>query len=924
MNETLINNISEIDAAEWTQIFNSFDEISALSANKQSQYLDQIHLSNAAEVMLKKMLDAQHESNMLDQTIDPLVEALLGEDATNENINPADIMGRDFGVWKALKPLGAGGMGQVFLAERADGQYKKQVALKVIKSGQFSELSQQRFLAEMQILAQLEHPHIAHLIDGGTSEDGITYFVMELINGEPIVDYANAHKLSLNERIKLILQVIDAVEYAHQNLVIHGDIKPANILVNDSGQVKLVDFGVARSLGDDNHAYLPQFTPSYSAPEQAQGQALTTASDVFGLSAVLYELCTGSSPRINDSLTTHAELQEKLNTPITAAFVNFQAIQAQNKIKSRTIRYKYFGTALSQELGAIIDKGLQIAVVDRYKNTAELRRDLLLYIEGSAVPSYSNQSLYRWRKFFIKHKWPASLYALALVIITTTAMIAFNQARLGQQEADKANWTNQFLLSIFEQADPIQNQQKPITVNELTAQAAEQIMKDDSDISLKSTSLATLSQIQFNLGEVESAEKLITEQIKLLEKLSVKNAELAAVHIKAGNILESQDNLEEAIAHYRKAEQLAPLSNHLNESSIRANLALANSLLRLNKSIEAEELVQRLMLNQNRILNLPQADSLLATLYAVKANILLNKKQFSAAIEQLNKAKKKALKLSDEPLLYPHILGIESDTYYESGQLDKAVLADRELVEYFSRNLGENHPETIDQLGRLAVTLAALGDLEAAININQTIINNTKGTEIKNHQMPAAYLNLGTAYQASGEDIKAIENYQKALALWPELKPRITVYEASTEARMAQSYLNLKKYDESQRLFKKALQKVSEEYGVNSALFARFQIMYASLLLELKKLEEASSVIPSAHQVLVDSYGEQSKNAAIANLRWAQLNVMLGQFDLAVKQANSVVKVLDVSAYRKRNQDLIILAKKIMQSGGKKALLETP
>ena len=502
-------------------------------------------------------------------------------------------------------------------------------------------------------------------------------------------------------------------------------------------------------------------------------------------------------------------------------------------------------------------------------------------------------------------------------------MFAFNQARLATQEAEKANWTNQFLLSIFEQADPIQNQQQPITVNELTAQAAEQIMKDDNDILLKNTSLATLSQIQFNLGEVESAEKLITEQIKLLEKLSVKDTELAAVHIKAGSILEFQDNLEEAIRHYRKAGQLAPLTTNLNEPAIRANLALANSLLRLNEMNEAEELVQHLLLKQNQINELPDADSLLATLYAVNANILLNKKQFTAAIDQLQEAKSTALKLTDEPLLYPHILGIESDIYYESGQLDKAAEADRELVEYFSLNLGEDHPETLDQLGRLAVTLAALGDLDAAIKINQTIINNIKGTEIKSHQMPAAYLNLGTAYQASGDDERAIESYQQAQVLWPDLKPRITIYEASTEARMAQSYLNLKKYHESQKYFETALQKVSAEYGENSALFARFQIMYVPLLLELEKLEEASSIIPSAYQVLVDNYGEQSKNAAIANLRWAQLNVALGQSEMAVEQAASVIQILDVSAYRKRNQELIILAKQIIQSGGQKTLKET-
>ncbi|MGJ8664147.1 MAG: protein kinase domain-containing protein, partial [Marinicella sp.] len=868
-----------------------------------------------AKNMLEKMLKSCEVPNFLDNTIDLLVADLLGEDVVKDQANPDDIIGRKFGAWQVTNTLASGGMGQVFLAERADGQFEKKVAIKIIKSGEFSQMSQQRFLEEMRILAQFEHPNIAHLLDGGTSDDGIAYFVMEWVQGLPISDYVVNNQLGLKARIGLVLQAIEAVEYAHQNLFIHGDIKPANILVNESGQVKLVDFGIARPMKNQQAMeYLPQYTPSYSSPEQAQGKALSTASDVFGLSAVLYELCTGTAPRNKESMATQAEFTEKLNTAIDTAHANYLVNKKHDQRPALFIDSKKCNHALSKELGSIIDKGLQIEVDNRYKNTTEMRSDLLLFLEGSAVPSFANNWLYRWQKSALKHKWTVGLSTLAMLSIISVAMVALHQARLAQQEAEKANWANQFLLSIFDRADPIKNQQQPITVNQLTAQAAAQILQDKNELPVKATSLEMLSQIQYKLGEVESAGRLVKEQIKLMQKLTFDDVELAAVYIKAGNVLEAQDNLDEAIQYYRQALQLAPITTYFNESSIRANIALANSLWRLNELDESQEIVNSLMSYEYRIENLDAANSLIAALYAANANLLLSKQQFDQVIEQLNIAKQRAMNVSGEPLLYPNILSIEADTYYESGQLKQAANIDRELVEYFSQNFGEDHPETIDKLGQLAVSLAALGDLHEAIEINQRVTANLKGTEIKGHQLPAAYLNMGTAYQVLGEDLKAIENYHKAQELWPQLEPRIVIYEASTDVRMAQSYLGLKQYENAKRYFDSALNQVEKEFGLDHALYARFQIMYAPLLLELDQIEEASAIIPSAYQKMVEIYGEQSKNAAVANLRRAQLNLRLGNHQLAVEQAKSVVQILDVQAYRKRNQALISSAQDIIQS----------
>ena len=210
--------------------------------------------------------------------------------------------GRRIGPYRVAREIGRGGMGTVYLAERADGHFEQRVAIKLIKRGMDTDLVLSRFRAERQILASLDHPNIARLLDGGTTDDGRPYFVMEYIEGQPIDEYADARRLSVAERLDLFLQVCSAVAYAHRHLVIHRDIKPANILVTSDGMPKLLDFGIAKVLhADPDEATstitgLRLLTPEYASPEQVEGRPATTASDIYSLGVVLYALLTGRSP----------------------------------------------------------------------------------------------------------------------------------------------------------------------------------------------------------------------------------------------------------------------------------------------------------------------------------------------------------------------------------------------------------------------------------------------------------------------------------------------------------------------------------------------------------------------------------------------------------------------------------------------------
>ena len=212
------------------------------------------------------------------------------------------LAGRQFGAYQIIREIGRGGLGAVYLAARADDEYRKEVAIKLVRRGLDTADILRRFRNERQILAQLDHPNIARLIDGGTTSEGLPYFVMDYVNGEPIGAYCDGHGLSTTERLKIFRKVCAAVTYAHQNLVIHRDLKPSNILVAAHGEPKLLDFGIAKLLGEDEEALAPTMagqrvmTPEYASPEQVRGEKITTASDVYSLGVLLYELLTGRRP----------------------------------------------------------------------------------------------------------------------------------------------------------------------------------------------------------------------------------------------------------------------------------------------------------------------------------------------------------------------------------------------------------------------------------------------------------------------------------------------------------------------------------------------------------------------------------------------------------------------------------------------------
>ncbi len=365
--------------------------------------------------------------------------------------------GRQIGHYKIVRELGRGGMGAVYLAERAD-EYREQVALKIVKRGMDTDFVVRRFRHERQILASLNHPNIARLLDGGTTEDGLPYFVMEYIAGEPIDQYCDHHNLTIQERLKLFRTVCAAVQYAHQNLVIHRDLKPGNILITADGTAKLLDFGIAKILNPEisqtvekTATLMRLMTPEYASPEQVRGELVTTASDVYSLGVVLYELLTGHRPyRITSILPSDIERiiceQEptRPSTAITREEERATASGATQKITPETVSRTREGQLeklrrrLSGDLDNIVLMALRKEPSRRYTSVEQFSEDLRRHLEGLPVIARSDTLGYRTSKFMQRHKAGVAAAALILLSLIAGLITTIWQARRAQAAQARA------------------------------------------------------------------------------------------------------------------------------------------------------------------------------------------------------------------------------------------------------------------------------------------------------------------------------------------------------------------------------------------------------------------------------------------------------------------------------------------------------
>jgi len=442
----------------WHEIKDKLDAVLKLAPEQRPAYLDQV---STADPELRRELEsliASHEQAGTDFLNVPPPQAAADPIAPN-NLNPdhrEPMIGRRLGTYEIVEQIGAGGMGEVYRAIRADDQYRKQVAIKLLRAGQNSDFVIRRFKNERQILASLDHPNIARLLDGGTTEEGVPYFVMELIEGQPITEYCDSRNLPIVERLKRFTSVCSAVQYAHQRLIVHRDIKPSNILVTHEGMPKLLDFGIAKIVDTDSGtgpATLTIFralTPGYASPEQVKGEPITTVSDVYALGVVLYELLTGQHPYSAPGSTPHqiaravCEVDPEKPSTVVRRTEGSPSPGGRTTVRSGTTvplgesSADRLSKRLSGDLDNIVLMALRKEPERRYASVDKFAEDLRRHLANLPVFARKDTAGYRISKFVARHKAGVAATAAAIIILIVGIVATLREAQIAREQASIA------------------------------------------------------------------------------------------------------------------------------------------------------------------------------------------------------------------------------------------------------------------------------------------------------------------------------------------------------------------------------------------------------------------------------------------------------------------------------------------------------
>jgi eukaryotic-like serine/threonine-protein kinase len=690
----------------------------------------------------------------------------------------SDLAGLRLGAWQLVRPLGRGGMAEVWEALRVEGDYEHRAAVKLLKRGMDSEEVVARFRRERQILARLEHPAIARILDGGQAPDGRPYLVLEKVDGEPVTAWCARTGADVPRRLGLLVEICEAVAAAHRQLVVHRDLKPSNILVGADGRVKLLDFGIAKLLDaseDETRSEVRLLTPAYAAPEQILGEPISTSTDVYAIGVLAYELLTGRLPH-RRSIARAAELvaaltRESVVRPSTAVLeaADGAATAAVSGDPHRLAR------RLRGDLDAIVLTALRRDPARRYASVEAFAEDLRRALDGRPVLARPDSLVYRASKFVGRHR-----VAVAAAVVAVAAVLGGLGAALWQADraeraaaeatakATEAEAIAEFVTEVFTAADPEAGAAADRTARELVARGAEKISTDLADQpATRAAMLHVLGRVQYRLAMHDSARELLGEALDLRRKLvppreadiATSAAMLGVVEHRLGDSAAGAALLEEAVALHELAlgSHSPQVANDLNN--------LANTYRVLGRVEEARAAFERAVAILERDVG-GRADL---------ARALNNYGLFldrNAEDEAARTVLERALALHEETsgpqsAVVVGTLGNLAMLYQSLGDADRAVAAARRAFATSVTAYGPEHFESGMAENTLGWVLLRSGRPgEARPILEQSVAHLEAKLGPSHSHLGYSYRNLGEALAASGEPAAAIAALRRAAELW--------------------------------------------------------------------------------------------------------------------------------------------------------------
>lgn len=817
---------------QWKQIKNLFQKAIELPKSERQIFLEK---QNAEKVVHDKVLEMLNTESDKDDILNTLnLEANMFSDLSEGS---DQFIGKQVGLYKINKHIGEGGMGNVYHAERVDDFHKK-VALKIIKRGMDTDALLNRFRRERQILANLVHPNIARLLDGGSTADGLPYLVMEHIEGLPITEYCDQHRLTISQRLKLFLNVCDAVSFAHQNLVIHRDIKPNNIIVNNEGVPKLLDFGIAKLL-DPNEEELQELTvlganiltPEFSSPEQIQGKQITTSSDVYSLGMLLYTLLTGQRPYHFDNRSPGA-VEKVITTKIPtlpSSLINFnttkdatEKLQSNNSIEEisnlRSVGKEKLRRILYGDLDIINLKALQKEPERRYTTVEQFSQDIKRHLKGLPVDARKDTVIYRAKKFIRRHRIGFAIASIMFLIINTAVFGIIWQGQIAKQEAAKAKQTLSFVKQMLAAANPLESG-KELTVEQLLDEAGKRIPKElHEQPKVENEIRSILGEAYQSLGYYDKARIHFVENLSLLQK------QYGNLHSLVANGTRELAVLEHYKGDYSRADSL-----------YRRAIDLYRQIGETNSGDYA------IALNDFGTINLDQA------------------KYDSAIIVFEESFKIMRNVFGENHFQVGSVLNNLAFAFDDMGDYKMADSLYKQALRVFRHNYSEEHPEIANTLNNYAFVKLNIGDTLGSLNLHQQALDMWRNIVGNDH--PDIGLTL--------HNIAAVTFYKKDYDnAETKMREVINIFSKNYEPDhpfLGSAYFMMgrilnaqKKYQEAEKFMKKSLE-------IREAKLETGHPQIGSVYYELGKnyfsnnqLQSAEKWLLKAHQLYINA-GDQEK-----------------------------------------------------------------
>jgi len=877
----------------WKRLEEVVDQALALDAADRRALLERLGAEDpelcrrleaflAAEVAARGFLDEP-----VDERAAPLLHA-MGDD--EDGGDALRLEGQTVGPYRVLRELGRGGMGAVFLAERADGQFEQRVALKLVRRSFAADGSLARFRAERQILARLEHPHIARLLDGGVSESGQPYFAMEHVEGAPLVRYCDEAGLSIAGRLRLFLQVCEAVEYAHRNLVVHRDLKPSNILVTSEGQAKLLDFGIAKVLepeaGNDSPTVTlleaRAMTPQYAAPEQLLGKPVTTATDVYSLGVVLYELLSGRPPYRLQGLTP-AEIERVVTgrePDLLSSAAGAPVSSAATIARARGVGVERLMRLLRGDLDNVVRMALRKEPERRYASASALADDVRRVLDGLPIAARPDTFAYRASKFVRRHTLAVAGATLLVISLLGGVIGTSWQAREALRQARKAEEVKRFAFGLFEVADPDIAKGKEISARQLLERAAQRIRTELSDQpDVEAEMLLFVGNVYHRLGMERESLPLFESALELRrgplggDALEVAEAELAVAgaRFRLGE-LEAAEKLYES-AFERRRRRLG--EDHADTATARG--LLGRIRLERDDLAGAENLLRGAIASQERRLPAGHAD--LAANIGALGRVLQTKGDLDGAERLYRQALAMRRRLFGEQhtsvsegLL--NLAGVMND----KGDVRGAEVQYRQLLANDRRLFGATHEAIATDLNNLGATLVVSGSCgEAKVVLQESLDVRRRLYGADSPQVAVAFHNLARALHCLG-DVHAAEALSRealarAVAMLGEHHPNVD----RVREELARILADQGKAAEAEKLARQAVATSRQQQPADHPWLGDALLTLGRVLAAARRDAEAEPLLQEATAIFEKRFGARDWRTIEGRLELEECRAALGR-----------------------------------------------